>query len=171
MNWKQILVGAVLASGMTGCATAALSKAGSRVIPVTQPPNAECKSLGTVIGAGGGTFGGAYISNDQLVEYALNDAMNKAAQRGATHLHPMPPSLGGAEGTTTTATVMAIAYQCPGFGGEEIAAMAAAPAQKPKEECPPKHYESARDRAIRCKSEAKRKAEQAEQAQQAQQVP
>jgi hypothetical protein len=164
MNWKQVLAGAVLAGVLTGCATASLSAAGSRVTPVAQAPGPECKNLGTVVGAGGGAFGGAYISNDQLVQFAMNDAMNKAAQRGATHLQPMAPALGDADGTTSTATLMAIAYRCPGAGGEEIAALAAQPAEKSYlTDCPPKHYESTRERAIRCKAEAKQKEAKAQQ--------
>jgi len=66
-----------------------------------------------VVGQGGGTFGGAYISNDHLMEYAMNDARNKAAERGATHIQMSTPQLGGGSGTTTTATVMAFAFKCP----------------------------------------------------------
>ena len=53
------------------------------------------------------------ISNDSLMQYAMNDARNKAAELGATHVHLSTPQLGGANGTTTTATVMAVAYKCP----------------------------------------------------------
>lgn len=155
MNWKQMLVGVVALGSMTGCVTAALSQAGSRVTPVTAAPGPECQNLGTVIGTGGGTFGGAYISNDQLMEYAMNDVMNKAAARGATHVQTNQPQLGGANGTTTTATVMAIAYKCPGAAAAG-AAQAVAPVEKSYlTDCPAKDGESARERAIRCKSVAK----------------
>jgi hypothetical protein len=158
MNWKQVLSGALMACAMTGCATASLSMAGSRVLPVATAPGPECKNLGAVIGAGGGMFGGAYISNDQLVEFALNDAMNKAAARGATHIQPSAPALGGYQGTTTTATVTAIAYRCPGPNGE-MPAVAEAPAQKSYlSDCPAKPDESSRERAIRCKALAKQQA-------------
>ncbi len=170
MNWKQMLSGLVAACVMTGCATAALSQRGSKVLPVASTPGPECKNLGTVIGAGGGMFGGAYISNDMLVEYAMNDAMNKAAERGATHIQPNAPMLGGAEGTTTTATVMAIAYRCPGVAGAEEPAQAAAPVEKTfLTDCPAQQGESARERAIRCKALAKEQA--AAQEQQATQTP
>jgi Domain of unknown function (DUF4156) len=96
-----------------GCATASLSTAGKNVVPLTNAPGPECENLGTVIGQGGGTFGGAWISNDNLMQYALNDAQNKAAERGATHLQASAPQLGGGSGTTTTATVMGVAYKCP----------------------------------------------------------
>ena len=84
------------------------------MVPIASPPGPECKNLGMVIGQGGGSFGGGLISNDQLMAYALNDAMNKAAERGATHFQASgPPALGGSSGTTTTATVSGVAYQCP----------------------------------------------------------
>ena len=82
-------------------------------MPVGAAPSADCKNLGIVVGQGGGTFGGDFISNDKLTEYAVNDAMNKAATRGATHLQASAPALGGGSGTTTTATVTGVAYQCP----------------------------------------------------------
>jgi hypothetical protein len=159
MNWKHVLVAAGLAWGLTGCAAASLSAAGSRVTPLASAPGPECKNLGTVIGAGGGAIGGAYIRNDQLVEYALNDAMNKAAARGATHLQTVAPSLGGYEGTTTTATVMAIAYRCPGAPGEPEVLV---PVEKSAlTDCPAQPGETLRARAIRCRALA-REREQAQ---------
>ncbi len=95
------------------CATPSLTPAGSQVVPVTTAPGPECQNLGVVIGQGGGSFGGGWISNDQLTEYAMNDALSKAAQRGATHLQIGPPQLGGGGGTTTTATETAVAFKCP----------------------------------------------------------
>lgn len=96
-----------------GCSTAALSPAARNVLPLAAAPPATCQNLGAVIGQGGGMFGGAYVSNDSLMEYAMNDARNKAAALGATHVQLASPQLGGASGTTTTATVMGVAYRCP----------------------------------------------------------
>jgi hypothetical protein len=99
--------------GAAACATPSLSQGGAHVVPITAPPGPECQNLGVVIGKGGGTFGGGWISNDQLSEYAMNDALSKAAAKGATHLQISPPQLGGGNGTTTTATEMGIAFKCP----------------------------------------------------------
>jgi hypothetical protein len=67
-----------------------------------------------VTGHGGGTMG-AYISNDALIEYAMNDIRNKAGQKGATHvLVAGSPQLGSQQGYTTTADVMGTAYRCAG---------------------------------------------------------
>lgn len=107
-SWVLAVVLAV-----AGCATAQLSPEANKVIPVQTPPGPECQNLGAVIGAGGGTFGGGWISNDQLSTYVMNDALNKAAAKGATHLQITPPQLGGGSGTTTTATETGIAFKCP----------------------------------------------------------
>jgi hypothetical protein len=99
--------------GVAACATPSLSPAGAHVVPITAAPGPECQNLGVVIGQGGGSFGGGWISNDQLTEYAMNDALSKAAAKGATHLQISPPQLGGGSGTTTTATETGIAFKCP----------------------------------------------------------
>src|ERR1700741_5482296 len=43
----------------------------------------RCKSLGYVIGRGGGSFSGGWITNEKRIEYAMNDLRNQAASRGA----------------------------------------------------------------------------------------
>nr|APZ78675.1 membrane protein [Cystobacterineae bacterium] len=155
MKGKWILAGSLLACVLSGCATASLSTRGRNVQAIASAPGPECENLGIIFGQGGGTFGGAYISNDQLMEYAMNDAMNKAAERGATHLQVTPPQLGGTQGTTTTATVSAIAFRCPNSGANAAAAPAQAPAAPSfLDNCPQKEGESSRARAIRCKAEA-----------------
>jgi hypothetical protein len=63
------------------------------------------------VGEGGGTLGN-FVSNDQLVEYAMNDLRNKAAAKGATYVQSDPPQLGQGKGTTTTATITGTAYRC-----------------------------------------------------------
>lgn len=77
------------------------------------PPPQGCVDVGHVTGEGGGTFGGAWISNDSLIEYAMTDMRNKAGDRGANYVQHDPPSLGDGDGTTTTATVSGEAYRCP----------------------------------------------------------
>lgn len=94
------------------CTLADLSTRGARVVQTGTPPPQYCRNLGTVYGQGGG-FGGKMVANNSLMEHAMNDALNKAGDLGATHLYaPQPPSLGGMGGSTTTATVMAYAYDC-----------------------------------------------------------
>ena len=97
---------------LLACSTPSL-QAGSKVVAGMHPPGPECENLGTVIGNGGGSFGGGWISNDQLSQYAINDARNKAAALGANYMEVTTPQLGTGGLSTTTATEMGIAYKCP----------------------------------------------------------
>ena len=101
----------------SGCATARLSLEGEKVLVSPTPPQEGCVNLGPVFGKGGGSFGGAFISDEKLMEYASNDVRNKAAKKGANVVvystHQMGMS-GGSEGVSTpTATIAAVAYRCP----------------------------------------------------------
>jgi hypothetical protein len=102
-----------LSAGAIGCSTPALSPQASRVAVARTPPPSACATVGYLVGEGGGTFGGAWISNDQLIEYAMNDLRNKAAERGADYVMSDPPQLGSARGTTSTVTITGTAYRCP----------------------------------------------------------
>lgn len=77
----------------------------------------DCKNLGPVYGKGGGSFGGGWIPDEKLMEYATNDLRNKAAAKGATHVvtqtHQMGQTSGQYGGTTSTATQQGVAYACP----------------------------------------------------------
>jgi hypothetical protein len=74
----------------------------------------SCKSLGYIVGRGGGSFGGSWVSNESLIEYAMNDLRNQAAERGANYVQHDSPTLGvpGSDGATSTATVSGTAYFC-----------------------------------------------------------
>lgn len=120
-----------------GCRTAQLSGGGSQVqIGPSAPVDygydpASCKPLGYISGRGGGSFGGGWISNDRLVEYAMNDLRNKAAELGANFVQHESPQMGIAgdkDGvTTSTATVSGTAYKCgkrTGTGAGSVATKA-----------------------------------------------
>ena len=96
-----------------GCSTPALSPQGASVAVSRNPAPSTCTSVGYLVGEGGGTFGGSWISNDDLVNYAMNDLRNKAANLGATYVQSDPPQLGNGKGTTTTVTITGTAYRCP----------------------------------------------------------
>jgi hypothetical protein len=102
----------ILLAPMAACATAGLSPAGANVAVARNPPGTDCQAVGYLVGKGGGTFGGGWISNDQLIEYAMNDLRNKAAERGASYVQSDPPQLGSGKGTTTTVTITGTAYKC-----------------------------------------------------------
>ena len=114
LSTPVLCVGLLLASG---CATAALSQQGMQVQMIQELEREDCANLGPVFGKGGGSFGGAWISDENLMEYAANDLRNKAAQKGATHVvfssHQMGHTSGKSGGATSTATFTGVAYRCP----------------------------------------------------------
>ena len=99
---------------LAGCSTPALSPAAARVVVSRNPPPASCSAVGYLVGEGGGTFGGKWISNQDLIDYAMNDLRNKASEKGANYVQSDPPQLGNGHGTTTTATITGTAYRCSG---------------------------------------------------------
>ena len=98
---------------VAGCSRAALTPGGSKVAAGRKDAPDDCKSLGYITGKGGGTFGGGLVSNEDLIEYALNDLRNKAAELGGNYVHHDPPTMGQGDGTTTTVTITGTAYACP----------------------------------------------------------
>lgn len=103
----------VFAMAAAGCTVAALSPEGAKVAAGRNPAPTDCQPVGYLTGKGGGAFGGAYVSNEDLIEYAMNDLRNKAAEKGATYVQHDPPQLGNADGTTTSVTITGTAYKCP----------------------------------------------------------
>jgi Domain of unknown function (DUF4156) len=104
---------------ITACSTPELTPMGRGVIALGTPPGEHCRALGLVTGEGRGPY-----SPGSLVEYATNDARNRAAELGATHVHTMPPALGysanytsgssGGQGAAgvSSATLTGTAYRC-----------------------------------------------------------
>jgi hypothetical protein len=103
---------AVLSTTALACSTPALSPQAAHVAVARSAPPPSCTTVAYLVGEGGGTFGGKWIANDQLIEYAMNDLRNKAAARGANYVQSDPPQLGNGHGTTTTATITGTAYRC-----------------------------------------------------------
>jgi hypothetical protein len=107
-------MGIALALGLAACGTyKELSPGAQAVTATTSRPAGKCESLGSLTGKGGGASGG-YVSNESLIEYAVNDLRNQAEALGATHVVYSTPSMGGNEGTTTSAMVMGEALVCDG---------------------------------------------------------
>ncbi len=127
-----------------GCKTADLSNGGARVATSQSAPvdsgwdPKSCRAIGYLVGRGGGSFGGGFISNNDLIEYAMNDLRNQAAERGANFVQHDTPTLGVAgssNGTsTTTATVSGTAYLCQRRLTDASASVAAA---APNRACTP----------------------------------
>ena len=116
-TWLLVSSLALVVVLQTGCSTAKLSAGGGSVEMVQHMDRKDCTNLGPVFGKGGGSFGGAWISDEKLMEYATNDLRNKAAEKGATHVvfstHQMGQTNGQYGGSTSTATLTGIAYKCP----------------------------------------------------------
>jgi hypothetical protein len=110
-NLRTVLL-ALTSTALFACSTPALSPAAAHVAVTRNAPPSSCATVGYLVGEGGGTFGGGWISNDQLIEYAMNDLRNKAAAQGANYVQSDPPQLGSGRGTTTTATITGTAYRC-----------------------------------------------------------
>jgi len=99
--------------GATACKTSDLSPAAANVAAGRSAAPTGCKPLKYLVGKGGGSFGGGLISNEDLIEYALNDLRNQAAELGANYVQHDPPQLGNSDGTTSSVTITGTAYQCP----------------------------------------------------------
>lgn len=102
-----------LGCALVGCATAASPQA-QRVIPVNGVPGPLCQNLGTVIGESEATrWGNGSPTAEQLASQAAADAMERAAQRGATHIFLSPVTLRQKEGAPSGATLTGAAFRCP----------------------------------------------------------
>jgi hypothetical protein len=112
---------------LIGCKADQLTSHGTDIMLLDDEP-AGCENLGVVIGHGGGLTG-AYSKPRVNRESAENDARNKAAERGATHLllHPedvaqgdghqpseqdTEPALAHGYGTGSNVTVAGTAFKC-----------------------------------------------------------
>jgi hypothetical protein len=128
----------VAAVPATGCKTSQLSADGTKVAILYDEP-VGCENLGVVVGRGGG-LGGAYSKPSVNQEAAENDALNQAAELGATHLvlHPeeiqqgdgrgpdyqdTQPALAHGSGTGSTVNVSGVAYKCALAAPETKSAM------------------------------------------------
>jgi len=110
----KVLVGfgMVLGMALAACGTYSSLKPGAQAVTATTArPRGKCESLGNVTGKGGGASGG-YVSNEDLIQYAITDLRNKGAERGATHVVYSAPVMGGNQGTTTSAMVIGEALKC-----------------------------------------------------------
>jgi hypothetical protein len=104
---------AIAAAALCGCSATTRTASGSKVVAVAAAPSVECQSLGSVMGHGGGVWEGGLTTNENLATSAINDAYNKAAELGATHIQASPPQFASNSGTTNSAMVTAVAYKCP----------------------------------------------------------
>ena len=130
-SYRSLLVTSTLAasSGMLspGCKADQLTMHGADVVLLYSEP-VGCENLGVVVGRGGG-LSGAYSKPSINEESAENDARNKAAELGGTHLmlhaeeiaqgdghapdsRDTAPAMAHGSGTGSTVTMSGTAYKC-----------------------------------------------------------
>ena len=119
----------MLACGLLvlGCKASQLNADATKIAVLYDEP-VGCENLGVVVGQGGGMTG-AYSKPSINVESAENDALNKAADLGATHLLLYPdeieqgdgrgpdyqdtqPAMAHGSGTGSTVIAKGTAYRC-----------------------------------------------------------
>jgi hypothetical protein len=122
-----LLAWLVFGSSLVGCKADQLTSHGIDIVVLYDEP-AGCENLGVVTGVGGGMTG-AYSKPSINEQSAENDARNKAAERGATHLllhtedvaqgdgsgpneKDTAPAMAHGSGTGSTVTVAGTAFKC-----------------------------------------------------------
>ncbi len=115
---KIFFVGAFLNFIASSCATDDITPAGAAILIVRkEPKDKKCSNLGPVFGKGGGSFGGSWLADEDLMKYSYNRLRNNAAKMGATHIvlnsgHQMGMTSGRYGGSTSTSTVSGVAFKC-----------------------------------------------------------
>lgn len=109
--------------------------AGANVLTAQSAPSqygydpAKCVNLGHIVAHSGDDFGAPYTINDVLIERAMNNLRNQAAERGGNFIQHDAPHLGngrsnGIQGPLN-ATVTGTAWRCEGAPGDAKGATAA----------------------------------------------
>lgn len=111
----QILALCLLA--LPACAATSLNPEAARVMVTKTPAPEGCEYLGSVVGEQGGSLTGAYTSNANLAEGALNDMKNKAHAMGANYVvledTHAGQTLSKGSGGQTDVTHVGNAFRCP----------------------------------------------------------
>jgi hypothetical protein len=91
-----------------GCAVVQPDPAAAHVRLTANPDIAEnCEYLGEVIGTEGHWYTYLFISNEALMQAALDDLRNKAAAKGANMVHIDDP-----HDFSSSVTLLGLAYHC-----------------------------------------------------------
>lgn len=121
---KSVVVRTVLSLSLVallaGCAATALRPGAERIIVTKKEAPKSCKFLGAVMGEQGGSFAGAYTSNANLAQGALNNMRNNALELGANYVQLETDRAGQTGGGSrygmhmgqTDVTMTGNAYRC-----------------------------------------------------------
>lgn len=105
INLKKWLISMLVLVAVVGCSTT-LTPAGSKIRTVNESDDiGQCEFLGTIT-AKSPEFA---LTPSQEAEYVMNDARNKVAAQGGTHMKVVTEN----HGAFTGATINAEAYDCP----------------------------------------------------------
>lgn len=124
---KISLAIAIAATAMTlsGCESIPLDQQANRVIASPNAAPNGCKYLGQVVGNQGNFFTGAWTSNRNLEEGAMNDMKNQAGRMGANYVQLVTTRAGNTGSYNnfngngsgsmeqTNVTNLGNAYRCP----------------------------------------------------------
>lgn len=86
MKLIKICAALSLSFAIVGCASQVLTPQASHVIASPNPAPKGCKYAGQVVGNQGNFFTGAWTSNRNLEEGAMNDLKNQAVNLGANYI-------------------------------------------------------------------------------------
>ena len=93
---------------LTACSTVELNPQAEQVqfTPV-EAKLIHCDYVGEVIGTAGHWYDFIYLSNNDLMQWALNDMRNQALDKGANTIYIEEPL-----NFTTSVTLLGLAYRC-----------------------------------------------------------
>ena len=102
------LLTSILSLLLTSCSTVELKPEAAHVVYVAEPSQVRnCQYLGELIGTEGHWYNSLYISNKDLMQAALNDLLNQAAEKGADTIYMKEPYT-----FATSVTVLGLTYRC-----------------------------------------------------------
>jgi hypothetical protein len=112
---------AVALSLVVGCGATGLMPGAERVMVTHAPAPRDCKFVATLVGQQGDAFTGAFTSNRDLAEGAMNDMKNRAQAEGANYVVLETTTAGntisggrhGVSGQQTDVTHVGNAFVCP----------------------------------------------------------
>lgn len=116
--FKQLGIAAGIVFTIAGCSSMELTSEAQQVVLSPNNPPQGCKYVGSVTGNQGNFLTGAFTSNANLEQGAMNDIKNKAAKLGANYVQLITNRAGvtgnqSGGSSQTNVTYTGNAYNCP----------------------------------------------------------
>lgn len=112
MNVKAFIVSAASLMLLAGCAAKAINPNAQQVRILDKVPENKCKYIGEAIGSQGNFFTGAYTTDENLQQGALNELKNKAANMGGNAIVLVSNQAGLTQGSQRNITSVGNVYSC-----------------------------------------------------------